>query len=548
LPVSIIISIFLSVFENSAPFLNIKTLIMNKLYLLFVLFTALNSQSQAQTTYKDVANIFYTRCTSCHHENQHAPSMMNYTETYANTASMKSDLLSGKMPPWPPDTTYHRYLQERLISSSEKTAILNWISGGALKGDTTQAPPAPLYSSQAKLVGNPDLILKIPTFASNATSTSDVYNCFAIPTGLTQDRIIRAYEIIPGNVPIVHHVIANVDTTGSVNSDLSGACFTEPGQFSIGGYVPGCSPTIFPSRAPLKAGIRLKAGSKIILQIHYPIGTGGQKDSTQIRIFFYPLGTTGVRPIYVTTPLQNWNLVLPANMVTPFTAKYPSSGGLTTNLSVLAVSPHSHKVCTSMIVNAYGPANDTIPLCRINKWNFDWQGYYTFPKMVKIPTGYTLYSKHIYDNTTNNVNNPNSPPKMVVAGTSTTNEMLFDSFQFLLYQAGDDTIDIGHIINTDPLVTSVPEKGQASQQIRSFVYPNPFSDNATVVLNSELPIYNAEFRMFDMMGKEVFSQMLHNPSAEGFIIHRGNLPAGIYFYVIKAGSASGNGKMVLMSK
>jgi hypothetical protein len=521
---------------------------MKRIYLLFVVLTGLSFSGFGQTTYKDVANIFYSRCTSCHHEKQHAPPMMDYTETYAQVGSIKADLNSGKMPPWPADTTYHRYLQERLITPSEKAAILGWISGGALKGDTTLAPPAPYYSGQAKLIGTPDLILRIPTFASNATASADAYNCFSLPSGLTTDRIIRAYEIIPGNAAIVHHVIANVDTTGSVSSDLSGGCFTEPGNFSIGGYVPGCAPTIFPGAAPLIAGIRIKAGSKIILQIHYPIGSAGQKDSTQIRIFFYPVGTPNVRPIYVTTPLQNWNLFLLANTVTPFTAKYPSSGGVPAALSIFATSPHSHKVCTYMQVDAYGPTADTIPLIRIKNWNFDWQGYYTFPKLVKIPTGYTLYTRHVYDNTTNNVNNPNTPPKTVVAGTSTTNEMLFDSFQWMYYKAGDDTIDLGKIIGKDPLVTGIPAMSLAPRgQLQSFAFPNPFSQSTTIVLNSSDPIAEAEFRLFDLRGKEVQYEVFHNPSASGIVINRAGLPAGVYFYTVKAGNAHSNGKLVLMA-
>jgi hypothetical protein len=520
---------------------------MKKNYTLFFLLAVLSYSGFAQTVYKDVAPIFYSRCTTCHHEKQHAPSMMNYSETFVQAASIKADLNSGKMPPWPPDTTYHRYLNERLITPTEKAAILAWIQGGALKGDTTQAPPAPFYSGQAKLNGTPDLILTIPTFSSNASASADAYNCFSIPTGLTTDRIIQAYEIIPGNAPIVHHVIANIDTTGTVASNLTGGCFTEPGQFSIGGWVPGAAPTIFPSKAPLKAGIRLKAGSNMILQIHYPLGTAGQKDSTQIRLYFYPIGTTGIRPMFVTTPLQNWSLFLPAGAVTPFTAKYPSSGGVPAALSIFSTSPHSHKVCTSITVCAYGPLADTIPLIRTPKWNFDWQGAYIFPKLVKVPTGYTLFSKHIYDNTTNNLNNPSNPPKLVIAGTSTSNEMLFDSFAWMYYQAGDDTIDVGKIIATDPLVTAVSNIPWV-RQLSSYVFPNPFGESATLILTGREKVNEADLFLYDMFGREVRFEHMVNPSADGFVIQKGNLPAGVYFYTIKAGSSFGSGKLVMVSK
>ena len=275
---------------------------MKKLYILLFI-AGISLSASAQLVYKDVAGIFYSRCTGCHHVNGGAPfAMMNYSETSPYASSIQNDLNIGKMPPWSPDTTYSRFIHERAITASEKAAILSWISTGAQKGDTTLAPPAPTYTKY-HLVGKPDLILQIPTFTSNGTT--DAYNCFALPTGLAVDRIIRAFEVIPGDPAIVHHVVVKVDTTGTATSNLTGTCTSQPGNFDLDVYAVGGAPTVFPGKAPLKMGIKLKAGSKIVLQIHYPAGTAGMLDSTQIRIYFYPLNTTGIRNVYVSTPLQN---------------------------------------------------------------------------------------------------------------------------------------------------------------------------------------------------------------------------------------------------
>src|SRR5688572_27225440 len=139
---------------------------MKKIYILLIIISAVISiNSKAQTTYKDVAGIFYKRCTSCHHVNGGAPfSMMNYSETAPYAASVKNALLTGKMPPWSPDTSYTRFLHERIITSSEKNAIIDWINTGYTKGDTTLAPVAPVYTSKYKLRGKPDLIIKVPSF------------------------------------------------------------------------------------------------------------------------------------------------------------------------------------------------------------------------------------------------------------------------------------------------------------------------------------------------------------------------------------------------
>ncbi len=433
----------------------------------------ISNLATAQLVYKDVAFIFYARCSSCHHQNQHAPSMMNYTETVNNLGNMLSKLQNNEMPPWSPDTTYSRFVHERLISASEKNDLISWLNQGALAGDTTLAPAPPVYTSAYELKGTPTIELKTGTFVSNANN-DDSYVCFSIPTGFTQDRILQAYEIVPGNVAIVHHVVVNVDTLGTTVNDLSGNCYTIYGQVGIGAYAPGAPATVFPGQFPLKTGIRVKAGSKIVMQIHYPAGTVGEIDSTKIRMFFYPIGETGVRPIYDVVPLQNWFLNLPANTVSSFTSAYPGTGGLPFDMSLFAVFPHSHKVCTKIINYAY-QGTDTINMIRINDWDFEWQGFYTFKKLQKIPIGYKLFSKHIYDNTVNNPHNPFSPPQHVTAGTSTTDEMLFDGIQFLAYQPGDELINVDSLLNTDPLISGV-YKNETSESLDFIAFPNPANE------------------------------------------------------------------------
>lgn len=272
---------------------------------IFVL--GLTKSLTAQLVYKDVAGIFYARCTSCHHTNASDFPFMNYAQTAFKSSDIQFQLSINRMPPWSADTSYTRFQHERLITSVEKQKILTWISDGSLPGDTTQAPSAPVYPNYYELAETADLTLSAGHFTSTS-STTDKYFCFSIPTGLIQDRIIRAFEVVPGNKKIVHHAVITADTTGTYASDLSGGCYNIPGNLNIGTYAPGTKPTVFPSQAPLKAGLYLKAGSKVIIQLHYPAGSAGEVDSTKLRLFFYPLGTTGVRRLYSETPLQNWNM------------------------------------------------------------------------------------------------------------------------------------------------------------------------------------------------------------------------------------------------
>lgn len=517
--------------------------------LLFTIVLFFSVRLDAQSTYKDVASIFFKNCTSCHNELGHGMPFMSYTETANAAGSIQEALNHNEMPPWSPDSSYTRFMHERYISQADKSKILDWIAAGAPAGDTTKAPPPPVYTKY-HINATPDLELSIPTFTSNASS-DDSYVCFSIPTGLTQDRIIKAFEIVAGNPAIVHHVIANVDTVGNTTDDLSGNCFQITGDFSIGAFAPGAPPCIFPSQPPLKTGIRVKKGSKIVLQIHYPAGSAGQTDNTKIRFYFYPPGTTGIRPILVSTPLQNWTLDIPANTVKTFTAKYPVDGAVPSTLpvalSVFSTFPHSHKLATTIVNYAY-KTTDTIPLIRIKKWDFNWQGYYTYRQMVKVPAGYRLFSSHVYDNTTNNPNNPHDPPKDVKAGTSTGDEMLFDSFQYLLYQTGDEKLNIDSIIALDPL-TSI--HGEQATNFRTYAYPNPFLNKVQIgyVLEKSsrvtIEIYSTVGSLIKRMdlGQETAGQ--HEVTWDAAAMKLAN---GTYLYVIKTETQQGYGKLHLLSE
>jgi hypothetical protein len=91
------------------------------------------------------------------------------------------------------------------------------------------------------------------------------------------------------------------------------------------------------------------------------------------------------------------------------------------------------------------PDGRTIPLIKIPKWDFRWQYFYTFPKMLKVPKGSTIAAIGIYDNTSENPNNPYSPPREVI-GTNGSMRVTDEMFQlmvtFVPYKAGDENVSL----------------------------------------------------------------------------------------------------------
>lgn len=488
------------------------------------------SKLSAQVTYNDVAGIFYTRCAACHNSNGMAPfPLTSYLEVSPYVSSIANALQNNRMPPWQPDTLYTRHTNEKIITVQEKNAILTWIANGYPQGNPSLAPPAPVFGTY-KLGGTPDKIVKIPSFAINSTSTHDAYDIFAIPLNLPSDKIVKAIEIVPNNRQAVHHVVVTADTTGMV-SDLSGNAIGAVGQIGLSGSL--AQPVIYPNTPPLKTGVRLPANSQLYVQMHYSEGFAGAIDSTEFRLYFYPDGEPFVREMYIMVPLQNWYFWINAEetkTIVVDTALYDNF-----NISLFSALPHSHRICTKVLNYAYNPAGDTIPLLRINDWNFHWQDYYFYRNLVKIPTGYRYHGVHEFANTSTNPNNPFNPPQWTPVGLNSTDEMFFDAFQFLVYYPGDELIDLNTLLNNDPLwATSTHELPLLTNYLYSFVYPNPAADQLNIqIVNSGNAKSDYNLKITDIQGKEI--QVKSETYFNSFELNTSGLLNGTYFYQILSG-------------
>jgi len=83
-----------------------------------------------------------------------------------------------------------------------------------------------------------------------------------------------------------------------------------------------------------------------------------------------------------------------------------------------------------------------------------------------------------------------------------------------------------------------------SNNISSAFYPNPFSTTATLAINSDKELKNAELHMYDVVGREVYTQ--NNIDNNRISINRNNLQTGIYFYtLLEEGQVLVNGKCIV---
>jgi hypothetical protein len=513
--------------------------------LLAFLFSCVAISAIAQPNWaQDIAPIMYENCTSCHHDGGIAPfSLISYEDAYNEAEDILHAVEDGHMPPWPPDSTYQQYAHQRVLNADEIYTIMQWIDLGLLMGDLALAPPPPVYSEEGYISLPYDLELTMPLYTSNATSSSDDYSCFAIPSGLLQNKKIRAFEVIPGNPSIVHHALIFVDPAATYQTNTSGFCMG-PNEGLIGGYTPGAVPTVFPSNgANFNLGVNVPAGSNIIMAMHYPNGSQGITDQTKIRFWFYPDATV-IRPVETNSIIQNWSFNLPANQITSVEADF---NFIPVDASVLSVFPHMHLLGETIESYAITPLNDTIPFVRINHWDFHWQQFFYFKNLLRVPAWSTMYGKGVYNNTVDNPHNPNFPPINVGAGLNTTDEMFLIYFQYLPYVAGDELQDL-EALTQMPVTTGFSSFDNNS---RLKVFPNPAVNEVQFELELDKPaivslyLYDVKGRLTDKVLHQV--SMTSGKQQIGYEL-KGKIAPGTYTYSVNIGGVFSSGKLMVLGE
>ena len=191
-----------------------------------------------------------------------------------------------------------------------------------------------------------------------------------------------------------------------------------------------------------------------------------------------------------------------------------------------------HLIGTSILSYCVTPSGDTIPFINVPHWDFHWQGVYSFPKVLKIPSGTVLYSEAHYDNTTANPSNPNSPPQWVFLGESTTDEMMLVYFAYTLYLPGDENI----IIDSTQIINNVQEVN-GSLITTPQLYdptPNPASDKITFQYFLPQP-GNVKISIVDITGKVIKEE--NREVKSGLVTSQiliNDLSEGIYFLNLDA--------------
>jgi peroxiredoxin/mono/diheme cytochrome c family protein len=394
---------------------------------------AISPEAPTQVTFsRDIAPVLYSHCAECHRPGEVAPfSLLSYTDAQKRADWLSEITESRLMPPWRAEVGHAEFLGERRLSDFAVALLKNWAASGSPEGDIADLPAQPQFPEGWRL-GEPDLVLTAPSPFTVPADGPDVFQHFVIPMELLQSKNLIGFEFRPGNPAVVHHAVLFLDTMG--RGRAKDAETPEPGYVTFGSigvptagivgvWTPGMTPRFFPEGMAMD----VPAGADLIMQLH--IHPSGKQETDQSSVGFYFSDAPPTR-LVSRTPLILGSLIvdIPAGQSRH---EMVSTVTLPADVSLVSVLPHMHLLGKEMRVTATFPEGSQQELIWIKDWNFYWQDNYIYKRPLRLPEGTKLDIYASFDNSTGNPFNPTSPPKRVLFGNGSTDEMCFAIFQFV---------------------------------------------------------------------------------------------------------------------
>ena len=402
-------------------------------------------ETKPQVTFdRDIAPILYRSCTQCHRPGEAAPfPLLTYSDAKSHARQISAVTRSRFMPPWLPSPGELRFADELRLSDVEIARIQEWVDQGAIEGNPAELPAKPQFAEGWQL-GRPDVIVKaIKAYTLPASGTDNYWN-FVFRTPVDRTRWLKAMEIRPGDKRLVHYanVLVDREQTARDQEKEPGAGFAgmeltiESEVFDPDSHFLFWKPGSVPYVEPDGMALRLDKNTDLILNTH--LQPSGKPESIQptLGLYFTDKPAT-LHPILL--QMENDRMLdIPAGakdfLVTDeFT--------LPVDVDVLAIYPHAHYVGKDMQAIAALPNGTSKTLIHIPDWNLNWQAVYRYAQPVPLPKGTTISMKFRYDNSENNVRNPNDPPQRVVGGNRAVDEMAHLWLQVLPRASGNDAVD-----------------------------------------------------------------------------------------------------------
>jgi tetratricopeptide (TPR) repeat protein/mono/diheme cytochrome c family protein len=394
----------------------------------------------AVTFYQHVAPIVYKECAPCHRPGESAPfSLLTYDDVKRHAAQIATVTKRRYMPPWLPEPGYGDFAEERRLTDAQIQTIQDWVKQGTPVGDVSRAPAAPKFTTDWQL-GPPDLILHAAKPYQLSAEGGEIFWNFILPVNIPATRWVKAIEVRPGNSRVFHHANVILDRSRAARRKETepGAGFSgmellfEEETFDPDGHFLSWKPGSEPVVEPDGMAWRADPGMDLILNVHLRPTGKPESVSPAIGLYFtdkpqtrFPMLIQLERDEAIDIPAGDKDFLVSDDFRVDM------------DLNVLAVYPHAHYLGKLMEGYATLPDGAKRWLIRIPDWDLSWQGVFRLKKPLFLPRGTIVSMRYHYDNSVDNVRNPNAPPRRVLGGNEATSEMSHLWFQVLPVAEGD---------------------------------------------------------------------------------------------------------------
>ena len=393
---------------------------------------------------RDIAPIVFRNCAQCHHPGEAGPfPLLTYADVKTHGRQIAFVTSKRIMPPWLPEPGELKFADELRLSDAEIAMIQTWVDEGEIEGNPADLPPRPAFTAGWQL-GKPDVIVRVEKPYLLPASGSDSYWNFVFRTPVHRSRWLKAIEIRPGDKRLVHHANVLVDREesgrrlekepgagfGGMELIIESEAFDPDSHFLF--WKPGSPPYVEPDGMAL----RLDKNTDLVLNTHLQPSGKPELIQPTLGLYFTDKPAT-MHPILL--QLENDRVL----DIPPGAKNFLVSDDFTlpVDASVLAIYPHAHYLGKDLLALATLPDGTKKTLIHIGSWDLNWQAVYRYREPVNLPAGTTISMRFTYDNSVDNIRNPNQPPKRVMAGNRAVDEMAHLWLQVLPRESSDTTAD-----------------------------------------------------------------------------------------------------------
>ncbi len=374
------------------------------------------SEGSDVTFSNQISRLLQDRCVHCHREGEIAPfSLTSYSEVAGWAPMIVEVVRENRMPPWHADPKIGHFANDSRLSDEEKELIARWVANGAPEGDPADLP-APRQFTYGWQISKPDRIIGMADHPFEVPAEGKVeYQYFVVDPGFTEDVWVREAEARPGNNAVVHHIIVFIVPPGQAAQQMGEGM---AGRDLLVGTAPGNPPT----RCPEGMAKRIRAGSKLLFQMHYTANGSQQKDLSSVGLVF-------ADPATVTREVRT-DMAINTGFEIPSHAdnfRVESWRQFNTDSLILSFMPHMHLRGKAFRYELKYPDGHIEALLDIPRYDFNWQNTYVLAEPKFVPKGAKLHCIAHFDNSENNLANPD-PTHPVWWGEQTWEEMMIGWF------------------------------------------------------------------------------------------------------------------------